>query len=82
MEEEELVPMYPGSSRAILVEAYDGVMIDAHHPPGFERGLDGFSEKQSARSFCSCKIYWAQCGACMVGYIAESEGMTLMRTAQ
>ena len=70
--------MYPGSSRAILVEAYDGVMIDAHHPPGFERGLDGFSEKTDLDPFAHAKFIGHNAVHAWLGYMAQSEGMTHM----
>jgi mannitol-1-phosphate 5-dehydrogenase len=78
MEKEELIPMYPGSNRAILVEAYDGVMIDAHHPPGFERGLDGFSEKTDLDPFAHAKFIGHNAVHAWLGYMAQSEGMTHM----
>lgn len=42
---EGLAALTEGSSRALLVEAYDKILIDESVPPGFERGLDRFIPK-------------------------------------
>jgi len=78
MEEEGLIPMFPGADRALLVEVYDGVLIDSQQPPGFRRGLNAFSDKPNLDPFAHAKFIGHNAVHAWLGYIAEREGLTHM----
>ncbi|MEK9784233.1 MAG: hypothetical protein VW312_06275 [Opitutales bacterium] len=78
MNQEGLIPMFPGAERALLVEAYDGVIIDAQQPPGFQRGFNAFSDKSNLDPFAHAKFIGHNAVHAWLGYLAESQGLTHM----
>ncbi len=78
IEREELVPTFKGASRALLVEAYDQILIEEHVPAGFVRGLDRFHPKRSLDCFAQTKLFGHNGLHAWLGYVAESQGLTLM----
>ena len=78
IEEEGLVTMFPGSTRALLVEAYDQIMVEDHTPVGFERGINSFIPKRQLDPFAQTKFLGHNAVHAWLGYIAESERLLLM----
>ena len=78
IESESLVPLFPGAPRAILVEAFDQIMVEAQLPPGFERGMSSFVEKHQLDPFAQAKFLGHNAVHAWLGYVAESEGLALM----
>ena len=78
IEEEELIPMFPGASRALLVEAYDRILVEDHIPYGFERGITSFISKKQLDPFAQTKFLGHNAVHAWLGYLAESEKLLLM----
>lgn len=78
IESEGLVPLFPGASRAILVEAFDQILVEAQAPAGFERGMSSFVEKRQLDPFAQTKFLGHNAVHAWLGYLAESEGLVLM----
>ena len=78
IEEEELIPMFPGASRALLVEAYDRILVEGHIPYGFERGITSFISKKQLDPFAQTKFLGHNAVHAWLGYLAESEKLLLM----
>ena len=78
IEEEGLVPMFPGSSRALLVESYNEILVEEHVPVGFVRGISSFIEKRQLDPFAQTKFLGHNAVHAWLGYLAQSEGMLLM----
>ena len=70
--------MFSGSSRALLVEAYDKILVEAHVPEGFKRGISSFIPKKHLDPFAQTKFLGHNAVHAWLGYLAESEGMSLM----
>jgi len=75
---EGLVPMFHGSSRALLVEAFDQIMVEAQVPDGFQRGIASFIAKKNLDPFAQTKFLGHNALHAWLGYFAESEGMSFM----
>ena len=78
IEEEGLVPMFPGSTRALLVESYDKILVENHLPAGFDRGITSFIPKRQLDPFAQTKFLGHNAVHAWLGYLAESEGLMLM----
>ena len=78
IENEGLVPLFPGASRAILVEAFDQILVESQAPAGFERGMSSFVEKRQLDPFAQTKFLGHNAVHAWLGYLAESEGLILM----
>lgn len=78
IEKEGLVPLFPGASRAILVEAFDQIMVEEQTPLGFKRGISSFVEKKQLDPFAQTKFLGHNAVHAWLGYLAESEGLLLM----
>ena len=78
IEAEGLIPMFPGANRALLVEAYDRILIEDHTPSGFERGFSNFVTKRQLDAFAQTKFLGHNAVHAWLGYLAESEGLILM----
>lgn len=78
IEAEGLVSMFPGSSRALLVEAYDKILVEQQVPAGFERGISSFIPKKYLDPFAHTKFFGHNAVHAWLGFLAESEGMLLM----
>jgi hypothetical protein len=48
IENEGLVPLFPGASRAILVEAFDQIMVESQAPLGLSGGCPPLSKNGSS----------------------------------
>ncbi|MEK9773780.1 MAG: hypothetical protein VW576_09485 [Opitutae bacterium] len=81
IEQEQLVPMFPGASRALLVEAYDRILVEDHVPDGFERGITSLVSKRQLDPFAQTKFMGHNAVHAWLGYLAQSEGMVLMGEA-
>jgi len=78
IEEEGLIPMFPGSSRALLVESYDKILVEDQEPVRFERGITSFISKRQLDHFAQAKFLGHNAVHAWLGYLAEGQGMTLM----
>ena len=78
IEKEGLVPMFPGSSRALLVESYDKILVEDYTPSGFERGITSFIPKRQLDPFAQTKFLGHNAVHAWLGYLAESERLLLM----
>ena len=78
IEEEGLVPIFPGSTRAMLVESYDKILVENHLPAGFDRGITSFIPKRQLDPFAQTKFLGHNAVHAWLGYLAESEGLMLM----
>jgi len=78
IEREGLVTMFPGASRALLVEAYNKILVEEQVPAGFERGMSSFVAKRQLDPFAQTKFLGHNAVHAWLGYLAESEGLTLM----
>ncbi len=75
---EGLAALTEGSSRALLVEAYDKILIDESVPPGFERGLDRFIPKADLGPYALTKFFGHNAIHATLGFLARDKGMSYM----
>ena len=75
---EGLAALTEGSSRALLVEAYDKILIDESVPPGFERGLDRFIPKADLGPYAPTKFFGHNAIHATLGFLARDKGMSYM----
>ena len=76
-----LVPMAPGLRRAILVEAFNRILINRIALPGFRRGVAVFEEKNDLLPFEEAKLYGHNAAHALLGYLAAGKGLTYMSEA-
>lgn len=73
-----LVPIAPGLPRAILVEAFNRILIGRVTLPGFRRGLAVFEEKDDLLPFEEAKLYGHNAAHALLGYLASERGLAFM----
>ena len=78
MREEGLLPLTEFSSRALLVEAYDTILIDDRVPAGFVRGLDRFITKPNLDPYALTKFFGHNAIHATLGFLAKQEGLRFM----
>lgn len=78
MSEEGLLPLTEFSSRSLLVEAYDTILIDESVPAGFVRGLDGFITKPDLDPYALTKFFGHNAIHATLGFLAKQEGLRFM----
>lgn len=71
-------PMTPGASKAILVEAFNRILISRITMPGFHRGITVFSEKHDLLPFEEAKLYGHNAIHALIGYLAHQRRLTTM----
>ncbi len=72
-----LARLTPASDRAVLVEAFNRILI-GRVLPGFVRGIDAFIEKDDLLPFEEAKLYGHNAIHALIGYLAHQRGLTLM----
>ena len=76
-----LAPMAPGLRRAILVEAFNRILISRVTLPGFRRGIAVFEEKDNLLPFEEAKLYGHNATHALLGYLAAAKGLAYMSEA-
>jgi mannitol-1-phosphate 5-dehydrogenase len=78
---ENLTPIVPGLDRALLVEAFNRILVDQVTLPDFERGLSAFIEKPDLAPFAAAKIFGHNAIHALLGYLAHEQGLHYMHEA-
>ncbi len=73
-----IAPLTPSSDRAVLVEAFNRILISRITLKGFERGIEAFVEKPDLLPFEEAKLYGHNAIHALIGYVAHKKGMALM----
>lgn len=73
-----LVPLVPGSDRAILVEEFNRILVSRLHLPGYNRGIEVFEEKDDLLPFEEAKLYGHNAIHSLLGYLAYLRGYDTM----
>ena len=79
--DEKLTSIIPGLDRALLVEAFNRILIDQVTRPNFERGLRAFIEKPDLAPFAAAKIYGHNAIHALLGYLAHEQRLEYMHEA-
>lgn len=73
-----LAPMTPTSTKAILVEAFNRILISQIALPDFHRGIEVFQEKPDLLPFEEAKLYGHNAIHALIGYLAHRQHLTTM----
>lgn len=76
-----LQTLTPHTSRAVLVEAFNRILISRVSLPGYRRGIEVFVEKDDLLSFEEAKLYGHNAIHALIGYLARRKGLTAMSQA-
>ena len=79
--DENLAPIVPGLDRALLVEAFNRILVDQVALPNFECGLTAFIEKPDLAPFAAAKILGHNANHALLGYLAHKQGLRYMHEA-
>ena len=77
----KLAPMTPATSKAVLVEEFNRILISQITLPGFRRGIDVFIEKPDLLPFEEAKLYGHNSIHALIAYLAAHRGLTTMSDA-
>ena len=77
----KLAPMTPATSKAVLVEEFNRILISQITLPGFRRGIDVFIEKPDLLPFEEAKLYGHNAIHALIAYLAAHRGLTTMSDA-
>jgi mannitol-1-phosphate 5-dehydrogenase len=78
IERDGLVELVAGVNHAVLVEAFNRVLISRIPFPGFHRGIDVAIEKMDLFPFEEAKLYGHNAAHALLGYLAHREGLTFI----
>jgi mannitol-1-phosphate 5-dehydrogenase len=73
-----LAPITKELPRALLVEAFNRILITHITLPGFQRGLAVFEEKPDLMPFEEAKLYGHNATHALLGYLAYQKGLRFM----
>jgi mannitol-1-phosphate 5-dehydrogenase len=73
-----LTPIAPGFPRAILVEAFNRILISRIRLPGFVPGISAFEEKDDLLPFEEAKLYGHNAAHTMMGFLGAACGLPLL----
>ncbi len=73
-----LSPMVPGGSEAILVEAFNRILVSRITLPDADRGFVIFEEKDHLLPFEEAKLYGHNAIHALLGWLAHSRNLTTM----
>ncbi len=73
----QLATLTPAADRAVLVEAFNRILI-GRIQPGIVRGIDAFIEKDDLLPFEEAKLYGHNAVHALIGYLAHQRGLALM----
>ena len=74
----QLATMTPTSTKAILVEQFNRILISRITLPGFTRGITVFGEKPDLMPFEEAKLYGHNAIHALIGYLAHQRGLQTM----
>lgn len=77
----ELAPIAPGDPSALLVEAFNRILVsrcDGAAHTRFTRGITAFTEKPDLAPFEAAKLYCHNAGHATAAYLAQRVGLTTM----
>ena len=75
---EDLVTLVDDFEKAVLVEAYDRIIIEDRVPINFNRGLKKFSTQSDLEPFALTKFLGHNAMHALMGLIAKEEGISFM----
>lgn len=78
MKSDRLAGLTDGSSRALLVEEFNRILITQIRLPGFDRGIQVFIEKPDLLPFEEAKLYGHNATHALLGYLAQRRGYRFM----
>lgn len=78
IEQDELRPAFPDSTRAFLIEAFNRILISRLPGPEFSRGITVFEEKDELLPFEEAKLYGHNATHALLGFLANRKGYRLM----
>jgi mannitol-1-phosphate 5-dehydrogenase len=73
--------MTPHSDRAVLVEAFNRILVTRVDLPGFRRGIEVFEEKPDLLPYEEAKLYGHNAVHALIGYLARRRGLAVMSDA-
>jgi mannitol-1-phosphate 5-dehydrogenase len=73
-----LEPMVPDGDRAIVVEAFNRILVSQITTPGCTRGIDVFDEKPDLLPFEEAKLYGHNAIHALMGYLGAAAGYAAM----
>ncbi len=76
-----LAPLVPGGRRAVLVEAFNRILISRITLPGFVRRIEVFEEKTDLLPFEEAKLYGHNAIHLLLGLLADQRGFTTLAEA-
>lgn len=80
----KLTPLAPGIQKAVLVEAFNRILISQITLPEFAKsggGIPAFVQKQNLLPFEEAKLYGHNAIHSLIGYMAHEQGLTTMDQA-
>jgi mannitol-1-phosphate 5-dehydrogenase len=78
MRELALKPFVPGGPRAVLVEAFNRILVSKVTLPGFARGIPAFEEKDDLLPFEEAKLFGHNAIHALLGYLAAAGSLRYM----
>ncbi|MFT5241374.1 MAG: mannitol-1-phosphate 5-dehydrogenase [Candidatus Promineifilaceae bacterium] len=79
--EQGLARVTPDSDRALLVEAFNRILISHVDLAHFERGIQVFEEKGDLAPFEEAKLYGHNATHALIGYLLDARGLGFMADA-
>ncbi len=76
-----LAPLTPGNPRAVLVEAFNRILISRITLPRFEPAINVFEQKDDLLPFERAKLYGHNAIHALIGYLAWERGYATMAEA-
>ncbi len=76
-----LMPMTPKSGKAVLVEAFNRILIEKVRLPGVKHGIEVFEEKSDLMPFEEAKLYGHNATHALIGYLVHERGLSTMAHA-
>jgi len=73
-----LATMTPATEKAVLVEAFNRILISRIALPGFRRGIECFIEKTDLVPFEEAKLFGHNAIHAMMAYLADARALTVM----
>jgi len=81
LREQGLAALTAGSGRAVLVEAFNRILITRIALPGFARGISVFEEKDELLPFEEAKLFGHNATHALLGYLLKKDGLAWMSDA-
>ncbi len=82
IDEENLLPIVDGFSKAFLVEAFNEILIEQKTPANFTRGLKQFYTKLELDPFAISKFLGHNAIHALLGFLAKDQGLSYMHEAE